>query len=248
MIADVPPVPKLGRGEMRRLGEEAGPARREHLASGRFHQALARFHAGDLSSARRELEGALRADPLRADAARALARVLIGDGEPVAALAWIDHAARIEAPDHDAALERAVALHAAGHAAEAARALDRALAAVLLAPLGRCARRNRRRREEGLPVPSDGISLRHADQRYRMALRLVDARPAEAAMHLEAAVAIHPGYVRARLALGLVELRRRRFLEARAELEAARALEPTYLDVRDWLGLARLLSGDARPS
>jgi tetratricopeptide (TPR) repeat protein len=246
LIADAPQAPKPGRGERAGSGDDAGPARREHLASGRLHQALARFHVGDRRGARRELEAALRADPHRADAARVLARVLIGDGEPVAALAWMDHAARLAAPDHDAALERAVALEAAGRHAEAARALDRALAAAFQAPLGRFTRRSVRRPEDGLRVPAEGTSLRHADARFRIALRLVDARPAEAALHLEAAVAIHPGYLRARLALGLVELRRRRFPEARAELEAARALEPSYLDVRDWLGLARLLSGDGR--
>jgi tetratricopeptide (TPR) repeat protein len=216
------------------------------VASGRFVLGLARFHVGDRRGARTQLEAALRLDPRHARAARALARVQIGDGEPLRALAWLDHAARNHPPDHEAALERAVALAAAGRHAEGVRALDRALAALHRAPLGGPARRDATGPErsdgaDGSPKPRD-----HADRRHGLAMRLVASRPAEAALHLEAALALNPRYLRAHLALGLIELERRRFPDACRELEAARELEPSFLDVRDWLGLARLLCGEAR--
>jgi tetratricopeptide (TPR) repeat protein len=244
LIADAPPA---GWGERAGSGSDTGPARgREHVASARFVLGLARFQAADRRGARRELEAALRADSLHAGAARALARVLMGGGEPAAALAWLEHAARIEPPGHHAALERAVALEGLGRHAEARRALDRALAAACRAPLG-CGYRGASGSARADDAGSADSALKdHADRRCRMAMRLAELRPAEAVIHLEAALALNPRYVRARLALGLLELGRRRFHEASAELEAARELEPSYLDVRDWLGLARLLGGNAR--
>lgn len=217
-------------------------------AESRLGVGLSHVHAGNFGVARRELERALELDLGQAAAARVLARVLLRSGEPAVALAWLDHAAIDGEESHGMLLLRAACLESAGDREAAGHALDRALAAALRAPLPAF-------RRAWLPPPSVGeddgdtqnsAASRHADRRCRWALRLFETRPAEAAQHLETALALNPRYLRARLALGLVRLQQRRAREAVEELEAARELEPTYPDVRAWLGLARLAAGDPR--
>jgi tetratricopeptide (TPR) repeat protein len=219
------------------------------LSEALFGLGLARIHAGDHPSARRGFERALRADPANAPAARHLARVLLRSGESAAALAWLDHAARAAPEGAAEALLRAVAMADLGLHAGARDALDRSLAATLRSPLERPRPTLRGARRAGrattlAPLASEGAF--HADRRCRLGVRLLDPRPAEAAVHLEAALALNPRYLKARLALGLVRLDQGRAAEAVDEIGAALELEPSYPDVRAWLGLARLAAGDAR--
>lgn len=239
--------------EARTAGGDAGAAARL-AGEARLGLALARVHAGDHGGARHELERALRQDPGNAGAARQLARVLLRCGEARTALEWIEQAARRESEGFDQALVGAVALESLGRRDLARRAMDRALILALDSPLLGRRRRGRRRGEPRHDAsPGDRRLGRlaaehpfHADLRCRLAVRLLAPRPAEAAAHLEAALAINPRYLRARLALGLIHLEQGRAGEAAVELEAAREMEPTYPDVRAWLGLARLAAGDAR--
>ena len=213
---------------------------------------LARVHAGDHGGARHELERALRQDPANAAAAQQLARVLLRCGESSAALEWIEHAAQRQSEGFEQALVGAVALESLGRRDLARRAMDRALVLAIESPLLGRRRRGRRAAPRRPASADDGRLGRlaaahplHADLRCRLAVRMLAPRPAEAAAHLEAALALNPRYLRARLALGLIHLEQGRGREAAGELEAAREMEPTYPDVRAWLGLARLAAGDA---
>lgn len=240
-------------------GPWAGQAARL-AAEARVGLGLKHVHADDHLAGRREFERALRLDPLNGLAARLLARALHRGGEPGAALAWLDRAGSRDPEGMDATLVRASCLDALGRRDEARRALDRTLASALRAPFPR-RRLERPGRGSGtgagrdadavghsVPSPPVGGATAsfHADRRCRIGIRLFDPRPEEAAEHLEAALALNPRYLRARLALGLVRLAQRRAPEAVEELEAARELEPSYPDIRAWLGLARLMGGDAR--
>ena len=219
-------------------------------AEARLLAGMAQVHAGDFSAARCDLEQALRLDPGQAAAARMLARVLLRSGEPELALRWLDHAAIDGAETHGIGILRAACLDTLGRREDAIHALDRALMAALAVPLPL---RHRRGFVEDDPASApraeprlDDAHQAHADRRCELALRLFQTKPAEAAQHLETALALNPRFLRARLVLGLIRLGQRRAREAVEELEAARELEPTYPDIRAWLGLARLAAGDAR--
>jgi tetratricopeptide (TPR) repeat protein len=235
--------------ETSRRASGPGTAAARLLAEARLGLGLKHVHADDHAAARAEFERALRFDPWCWLAGRQLARVLVRSGEPRAALAWLDRAAWKTPETMDTALLRAVCLAALGQLDAARRALDAALSTALASPLARrpappvtpIAAGGRGRAE-----PSGGDRWFHADHRHRLGVRLFDPRPEEAALHLEAAVALNPRYLRARLALGLVRLAQRRGRDAVEQLEAARELEPAYPDVRSWLGLARLAVGNPR--
>lgn len=248
---------RQGRFELAAVGFEAAARSgagahqaRALAAESRLSAGMARVHAGDFGAARSELERALRLDPGQSAAARLLARVLLRSGEPETALTWLDHAAIDGMETHGIGILRAACLDTLGQRDHAVRALDRALMVALEAPLPFS-------RRPGLAValarvePAAAERLgdahtAHADRRCELALRLFEKRPAEAAQHLETAIALNPRFLRARLVLGLIRLGQRRACESVEELEAARELEPTYPDIRAWLGLARLAAGDAR--
>ena len=213
-------------------------------AEARTAAGLAFFHAGDLARARAELSAALDHDPTCAAAGEYLARVHQRCGLPAEALAVLERSAGagggLEVP-----LLRAVCLGQLGQTAAAARALDRALALGLDRPLGAGAADVLDPLAEPPAAASPGADHAYPDHRCRLAARLLERRPQEAAAHLEAAIELNPRYLRAHVALGLMSLQLGRAGRSLSLLERARELEPRYPDVLAWLGLARLRSGDA---
>jgi tetratricopeptide (TPR) repeat protein len=227
---------------------------RWHAAEARTALGQASLHLADAAGARAQFERALLLWPGFPAAGYPLACLHQRRGLPREALEVLD-AAPAAASGIEVQLLRAVCLDQMGDAPAVRRALDRALAAGLRRPLGSAEAAHRAagvvgprgspQRRAGRAGTGPEPRADYADERSRLAARLRDRHPAEAVGHLEAALALNPHFLRARLALALLSLHLGWVARSLALFERARELEPGYPDVLAWLGLARLRAGDA---
>jgi len=188
-----------------------------------------RFATRDYRGAILLLDSAIRSGQGYADAHHLLGMCYALTEQPEQALQSFDSAVRLNPRYVEAHLNRAIVLGDLGRAAEAEEGMKQALA--LGAPDA-----------SGFPsMVADRLANMHAElgRAYREAGAFV-----KAAEHLEAALALRPGFSDLRLELARTRLEAGNPGAAESELDEVLAKHPNWLDAMLLRGLAAYLSGN----
>ncbi len=209
-----------------------------------YNLGLAGFHAGHLERAREVLQTALAQRPDDVDTLYNLAALEIDLKQHEAALRLLAHAARLDPSRANVQLAIAQTTSALGLYADSLLAYDKYLK---LAPSDESAQRERAfmyavssNPREGLTALQDFLRSHPRDvtAQYEVGILEAQSDPADAALHLNRALALQPDFVPARFGRGVVTLLQGNAAAALSDLEFAAARYPDNAQVLDRLGEA----------